>query len=319
MENPTKVKDNLRHLMAHIAKLGFSINQTKCQLISGQCIQFLRVQLNSRNMTASLTKIRAQNFDHVNQDKNRQIGQVPHVVKACGYADRGGARGQIRHAEPKTLPTLADWEMSVSQNSEVHLSEGNISSVAVAKTLAQQGVSHAGGHYGSTACEKGNHYYRCQFARLGRCLATNGCEGNLEKNYPVPTHQLPRTESSVPNTSLEPIESQACADTIRQRVVVLNKSSGWYEVIKLLQAAHELWVWADTHLSSLRAIHIPGHLNKLADALSRSAPRAGEWQLHPEIVQLIWNTYGAADVDCSRGFSQHNVRDVFRCARTWDR
>ncbi len=60
MENPTKVKDNLRHLMAHIAKLGFSINQTKCQLISGQCIQFLRVQLNSRNMTASLTKIRAQ-------------------------------------------------------------------------------------------------------------------------------------------------------------------------------------------------------------------------------------------------------------------
>ncbi len=46
-QNPTKVTDNLRHLLAHIAKLGFSINQTKCQLIPGQCIQFLRVQLNS--------------------------------------------------------------------------------------------------------------------------------------------------------------------------------------------------------------------------------------------------------------------------------
>ncbi len=44
-ENPTKVTDNLRHLLAHIAKLGFSINQTKCQLIPGQCIQFLGVQL----------------------------------------------------------------------------------------------------------------------------------------------------------------------------------------------------------------------------------------------------------------------------------
>ncbi|KAL0153042.1 hypothetical protein M9458_051641 [Cirrhinus mrigala] len=58
--NPTKVAENLNHLLAHIAKLGFSIHQTKCQLIPGQCIQFLGVQQNSRNMTASLTKVRAQ-------------------------------------------------------------------------------------------------------------------------------------------------------------------------------------------------------------------------------------------------------------------
>ncbi|KAF4109096.1 hypothetical protein G5714_010169 [Onychostoma macrolepis] len=114
--------------------------------------------------------------------------------EALRYAGRGDAGGQIRHAEPKTLPTLADWETSVSQNSKVHLSEGNVRSAAVAKTLTQQGVSYAGGCYGSTACEKGNRYYRRQSARLGRCLATNGCEGNLGNNDPVPTHQLPRTE-----------------------------------------------------------------------------------------------------------------------------
>ncbi len=74
-------------------------------------------------------------FKHVNQNKNRQIGHLPHVVKACRYAGRGNARGQVGHAEPKTLPTLADWETSVSQNSEVHLSKGNVRSVAVAKTV----------------------------------------------------------------------------------------------------------------------------------------------------------------------------------------
>ncbi len=95
--------------------------------------------------------------------------------------------------------------------------------------------------------------------------------------------------------------------------VVFNiNHHGGTRSLKLLQAAHKLLVWADTHLSSLRAIHIPGHLNKLADALSRSVPRVGEWQLHPEIVQLIWNTYRPADVDlfakiqstqCPRWFS----------------
>ncbi len=95
--------------------------------------------------------------------------------------------------------------------------------------------------------------------------------------------------------------------------VVFNiNHQGSTRSLKLLQAARELWVWADTHLSSLRAIQISGHMNKLAGALSRSVPRAGEWQLHPEIVQLIWNTYGAADVDlfariqsaqCPRWFS----------------
>ncbi len=51
--------------------------------------------------------------------------------------------------------------------------------------------------------------------------------------------------------------------------VVFNiNHQGGTRSLKLLQAARELWVWADTHLSSLRAIQIPGHMHKLAGALS---------------------------------------------------
>ena len=64
-----------------------------------------------------------------------------------------------------------------------------------------------------------------------------------------------------------------------------------------LQLALALLTWAETRLLSLRARHIPGHLNIAADSLSRGGPRPANWRLHKEIVQLIWNTYSAAAVD----------------------
>uniref|UniRef100_A0A673K8Q8 Procollagen-lysine,2-oxoglutarate 5-dioxygenase 3-like n=1 Tax=Sinocyclocheilus rhinocerous TaxID=307959 RepID=A0A673K8Q8_9TELE len=47
---------------------------------------------------------------------------------------------------------------------------------------------------------------------------------------------------------------------------------------------------------TLRAIHIPGLLNRTADELSR-ATLLGEWRLQPRTVQLIWGRFGAAQVD----------------------
>ncbi len=44
--------------------------------------------------------------------------------------------------------------------------------------------------------------------------------------------------------------------------------------------------WSQKHLRLLRAIHIPGLLNRAADELSQAA-LPGEWRLHPLTVQLI--------------------------------
>ncbi|KAL0177313.1 hypothetical protein M9458_026207, partial [Cirrhinus mrigala] len=51
------------------------------------------------------------------------------------------------------------------------------------------------------------------------------------------------------------------------------------------------------HVKSLRAVHISGHLNCAADALSRQVTFHGEWRLHPHTVQLIWNRFGEAQID----------------------
>ncbi len=51
------------------------------------------------------------------------------------------------------------------------------------------------------------------------------------------------------------------------------------------------------HLRSLRAVHVPDELNHAADELSHLPPLLGEWELHPETVQLIWKHFGDAQVD----------------------
>ncbi len=57
---------------------------------------------------------------------------------------------------------------------------------------------------------------------------------------------------------------------------------------RMSQLARHLLLWSHTRLKSLRAVHIPGELN-------RAFP--GEWRLHPETIRLIWSRFGEAQVD----------------------
>ncbi|KAL0154785.1 hypothetical protein M9458_049048, partial [Cirrhinus mrigala] len=65
----------------------------------------------------------------------------------------------------------------------------------------------------------------------------------------------------------------------------------------LYKLVHQILVWSQDKLLSLRAVHVPGHLNVGADVLSRQGPRSGEWMLHPEVVKQIWKVFGPAQVD----------------------
>ena len=66
---------------------------------------------------------------------------------------------------------------------------------------------------------------------------------------------------------------------------------------RLLQVSTDLLRWAAPRLAGLRATHLPGERNQVADFLSRQKPPSGEWCLHPEVVQSIWERFGRAEVD----------------------
>ncbi|XDV39327.1 hypothetical protein PO909_008583 [Leuciscus waleckii] len=75
-------------------------------------------------------------------------------------------------------------------------------------------------------------------------------------------------------------------------VVYINRQGGLCSH-RMSQLARHPLLWSQKHLRSLRAIHVPGLLNHVADELSRAA-LLGVWRLHPQVVQLIWCCFGAA-------------------------
>ena len=66
---------------------------------------------------------------------------------------------------------------------------------------------------------------------------------------------------------------------------------------RMSQLARHLILWSQKHLRLVPATHIPGLLNRAADELSRQSVVYGEWRLHPQTVQLIWDHFGAAQID----------------------
>ncbi|XP_028430855.1 uncharacterized protein LOC114553714 [Perca flavescens] len=76
----------------------------------------------------------------------------------------------------------------------------------------------------------------------------------------------------------------------------INRQGG-VRSARLLEIARSLLLWSHSHLLSLRAVHIPGILNRAADLMLRGGPSHNEWKLNPTIVWKLWSRFGEAEVD----------------------
>ena len=80
-------------------------------------------------------------------------------------------------------------------------------------------------------------------------------------------------------------------------VSYINKQGGTRSH-SLLRLTVELLLWLEAQDIVVRARHIPGCLNVIADHLSRpNQPIPTEWSLHPEIVKRIFRVWGTPEVD----------------------
>ena len=88
-------------------------------------------------------------------------------------------------------------------------------------------------------------------------------------------------------------------------VAYINKQGGTHSHL-LLRLVVDLFLWLQTQDITLRARHIPGCLNVIADHLSRpNQPIMTEWSLHPEVMNLIFRLWGTPVVD--RFATVHNM------------
>ena len=80
-------------------------------------------------------------------------------------------------------------------------------------------------------------------------------------------------------------------------VSYINKQGGTRSPT-LLRLTVDLFLWLESQNILVRARHIPGCLNVIADHLSRpNQPIPTEWSLHPEIVRRIFRFWGTPEID----------------------
>ncbi len=107
--------------------------------------------------------------------------------------------------------------------------------------------------------------------------------------------------TAVPATAV----GQARASSHGQhRGCLVHQPVGRYTITQL--ACH-LLLWRHMQFKSLRAVHIPGKLNRADDTLSWQLTSPGEWRLYPKTIRLIWSRFGEAQMDL---FASH---ESFHC------
>jgi len=79
-------------------------------------------------------------------------------------------------------------------------------------------------------------------------------------------------------------------------IAYLNKMGGAKQGM-LDKHARTLWEWCLSRKITLRAEHIPGRLNVIADAESRAKPDAADWKLDSGVFKLLNQSFGPFTVD----------------------
>ncbi len=287
-------------VLSHLSQLGLQVNWEKSKLSPVQRISFLGMELDSVSQTARLTQERAQSvLNCLNTFKNRTAAPLKQFQRLLGHMAAAAAvtplgllhmrplqhwlhgrvprwawqSGTLRvQVTPACRQTFTPWSDLSFLRAGVPLEQVSRHAVVYTDASAKGWGATFNGHAVSGVwTDPQLHWHINCLELLAVHLALNRLKRRLRGE-----HVLVRTDNTA-------------------TVAYINRQGG-LRSRRMSQLARNLLLWSRKHLRSLRAIHIPGLLNRTADELSRAA-LPGEWRLHPQTVQLIWRRFGLAQVD----------------------
>ena len=288
-------------LLEHLEKLGLTVNWAKSSLFPSQKISFLGTVLDSLSMTARLSPERGLNIQHVAKSfRHGSIVPLKRFQKMLGLMasaasvlqlgllrmrplqmwlkarvpPRAWTKGLLRlRVDLQCVSALEPWKVTDWYQSGVCL--GTASSVKVVSTDA----STSG--WGALL--------------EGRPLA--GLWSEREKLLHINCLEMIAVDKALQRFCPQIRGHHVLVRSDNMSVVAYINRQGGVRSRNLYRLTERLLVWAQHNLLSLKAAHVPGHLNVGPDRLSRNNVPAGEWSLHPQTVQLLWETFGRAQVD----------------------
>ncbi|KAI2651068.1 ORF V: Enzymatic polyprotein [Labeo rohita] len=288
-------------VLNHLAQLGLRVNWEKSKLSPAQRISFLGVELDSVSMSARLSPERAQSVLRcVATLRCGSAVPLKQVQRLLGHMASSAAvtplglmhmrplqhwlhtrvprwawhRGTFRvNITPSCRQTLSPWTDIMFLRSGVPLEQVSRRIVVTTDASKTGWGATCNGQAASGVWTGPRLFWHINCLELLAVLLA------LRRFRPMiqGKHVLVRSDNTA-------------------TVAYINHQGG-VRSFRMSQLARHLLLWSQHRLKSLRATHIPGEANRMADSLSRQVSLGGEWRLHPQSVQLIWDRFGQAQVD----------------------
>ena len=294
-----EAEQHTRRVVTHLTDLGFRINYNKSTLIPAQTAEFIGIALNTVSYTARLSPDRIQSFlSCLARFRLDQMVQISTCRRLAGLM--ASAISLIRLGRLRMRPfqqwmaslrvptycqsrlvrvTVECMEALRHWTDPAFLSEGVIMGTVASRqvittdaSLSGWGATHDGrtarGTWDSRLVTFHINYLELMAVFLALRRFLPWLRGH---------HVLVRSDNMT-------------------TVSYINKQGGLRSPV-LHKLAHDLIVWCEPRLLSLRATHVPGVWNRGADLLSRGTCRYGDWSLHTAIAAQIWDRYGRPQID----------------------
>ncbi len=267
-------------VLSHLSQLGLRVNWEKSKLSPTQRISFLGMELDSVSQTARLTQERAQSvLNCLNTFKSRTAVPLKQFQRLLGHMAATAAVTPLGllHMRPLhgRIPRWA-WQrgthrVQITPACRQTLTPWSDLSFLRAGVPLEQVSRHAVVY--TDACTTG-------WGATFNGLAVSGVWTGPQLHWHINCLELLAVRLALIRlkSRLRGEHVLVCTDNTAI-FAYINRQGGLCSG-RMSQLARHLLLWSQKHLRSLRAIHIPGLLNRAADELSRAA-LPGEWRLHP--------------------------------------
>ncbi len=272
-------------VLRHLSQLGLRVNWEKSKLSPVQRISFLGVELDSVSMTACLTDEHAQAvLNCLSSFRGRNVVPLKQFQRLLGHMASAAAvtllgllhMRPLQHWLHSRVPRWA-WccgtlRVNITQQCRRSLSPWTGLAFLRAGVPLEQVSRHAVVTTDASSMGWGATCNRQAASGLWtgprllwhiNCLELWAVHLILQQ-FRLGKHVLVCTDNNV-------------------AVSYINRLGG-VRSHRMSQLARHLLLWSHTQFKSLRAVHIPGKLNRAADALSQHFTSPGEW--FPELLSL---------------------------------
>ncbi|XP_076746637.1 uncharacterized protein LOC112431703 [Maylandia zebra] len=295
-----QAETQLSRVLSHIQTLGFSVNFQKSSLIPGQQIAFLGLEICSLSSRARLSEHRVAAFHRCLAQF--QLGRRLRFQTILRLLGMMASMIAVVPLGLLKMRAFQRWTLSHRLCASRHLRRRlpvTASCMLALRPWREPGLLHQGSRIGRVLFRKvvSTDASLSGWGALCEGASVRGIWSAAQRQLHINHLELLAVFLALKRFRPVLQGQHVLVRTDNSTVVSYINRQGGTRSLPLLQLSRSLLLWCSVHFLTLRATHVPGHLNLGPDLLSRGGPLVREWRLHPSIVAQIWDLFGEAQID----------------------